>query len=192
MPWMMRPCQWDHVTEQRMGRRFAGVLAGCLLVLPLTASLRAEPAADRVDVFKAGEGGYEQYRIPGLVVTPKGSLLAYCEARAKPLSDWGRIDLLYRRSTDGGRTWDAPRPLAKPPADAKKNPVAIERKVGNPDGITMNNPVAISDAAAGVVHVLYCVEYARCFYMRSTDDGVTFSEPVEITATFEKFRDRHP
>jgi sialidase-1 len=171
-----------------MGRQVAGVLA-CML---LAASLRAAPAVDHVDVFKAGEGGYEQYRIPGLIVTPKGALLAYCEARAKPLSDWGRIDLLARRSTDGGQTWDPPRPLAKPPADAKKNAVAIERTVGNPDGITMNNPVAISDAAAGIVHVLYCVEYARCFYMRSTDDGVSFSEPVEITPTLEKFRDRQP
>jgi sialidase-1 len=171
-----------------MGRQLACVLTACLL---LAASPHAE-AVTRVDVFKAGEGGYEQYRIPGLIVTPKGALLAYCEARAKPLSDWGRIDLLYRRSTDLGRTWDAPRPLARPPGDAKKNAVAIERKVGNPDGITMNNPVAISDGKANLVHVLYCVEYARCFYTRSTDDGVTFSQPVEITPTFEKFRDRHP
>jgi sialidase-1 len=40
----------------------------------------------------------------------------------------------------------------------------------------------------GAVHLLYCVEYARCFDQRSDDDGQTFSEPVEITSTFEWFR----
>jgi sialidase-1 len=169
-----------------LARTIASVLFACLTL----GAAAKEPALEMLDVFNAGEGGYEQYRIPGLIVTPKGSLLAYCEARAKPLSDWGGIDLTIRRSTDGGRTWDAPRLLAKPPADARKNAVAVERNIGNADGITMNNPVAISDTKAGVVHLLYCVEYARCFYMRSTDDGVTFSEPVEITPAFEKFRDR--
>jgi sialidase-1 len=170
-----------------LGRTIVAVLLLCANVN----AAAPERAVETSDLFKAGEGGYEQYRIPGVVVTPKGWLLAYCEARAKPLGDWGKIDLMLRRSTDGGRTWDAPRLLARPPADAKKNPVAVERKVGNPDGITMNNPVAICDSKAGVVHVLYCVEYARCFYVRSTDDGVTFSEPVEITSTFDAFRDRH-
>ena len=53
--------------------------------------------------------------------------------------------------------------------------------------ITFNNPVAIVDRA-GPVHFLYCVDYGRCFYLRSDDDGVTFSKPVEITRTFEQFR----
>jgi sialidase-1 len=41
------------------------------------------------------------------------------------------------------------------------------------------------------VHFLYCVEYARCFYMRSDDDGQTFSPPREITATFENYRPQY-
>ena len=41
---------------------------------------------------------------------------------------------------------------------------------------------------AGVVHLLTCVEYCRCFYQRSDDDGATFSKPVEITKAFEGFR----
>ena len=38
---------------------------------------------------------------------------------------------------------------------------------------------------------LYCINYARCFSMRSTDDGVTWSAPVEITAAFEPFRAKY-
>jgi sialidase-1 len=44
--------------------------------------------------------------------------------------------------------------------------------------------VAIADRD-GTVHFLYCVNYKRCFYLRSTDDGKTFSAPVEISAAFD-------
>jgi hypothetical protein len=43
----------------------------------------------------------------------------------------------------------------------------------------LNNPVAIADHQTGAVHFLYCVEYARCFYQRSDDDGETFTEPSD-------------
>src|SRR5262249_17553711 len=128
------------------------------------------------------------YRIPGLVVTAKGTLLAYCEARKTGKSDWDAIDLLLRRSTDGGKTWSAPQKLAQVDGPHRKNPVAVERKLGNPEDVTYNNPVAIVDRKTGAVHFLFCVEYMRCFYVRSDDDGQTFSKPVEVTDAFEKFR----
>jgi len=53
--------------------------------------------------------------------------------------------------------------------------------------VTYNNPVLIADRD-GTVHMLFCIEYMRCFYQRSRDDGLTWSQPVEITSTFEKFR----
>src|SRR5262249_28678771 len=40
-----------------------------------------DPVLEKRDLFEAGQGGYTMYRIPGLVVTSKGTLLAYCEAR---------------------------------------------------------------------------------------------------------------
>jgi sialidase-1 len=52
--------------------------------------------------------------------------------------------------------------------------------------------VAIVDRQTGTVHFLYCIEYERCFSMRSDDDGRTFSAPVEMTATFEEFRRGYP
>ena len=50
----------------------------------------------------------------------------------------------------------------------------------------------ISDEKAGAVHALFCHNYARVFYMRSEDDGSTWSEPSEITDTFIPFREAYP
>jgi sialidase-1 len=74
-----------------------------------------------------------------------------------------------------------------------KNPAAVAKKLGlgAGAGVTYNNPVAIADRN-GTVHFLFCVEYMRAFYMRSEDDGKTFSKPVEITAAFAGFRRSWP
>jgi Neuraminidase (sialidase) len=148
----------------------------------------AEPRLDKTDLFEAGKGGYALYRIPGIVVTAKGTVLAYCEARKGDSGDWGAIDVFMRRSTDGGKTWSPPRKLVEPGDKVPKNPAALRQKLGKPGEVTVNNPVAIADPKTGAVHFLYCVEYARCYYLRSDDDGQTFTAPVDITAAFEKFR----
>ena len=54
----------------------------------------------------SGEGGYPCYRIPALVVTPSGTLLAAYDSRPSPDDLPGPIDLLLRRSHDNGDTWE--------------------------------------------------------------------------------------
>ena len=171
-------------------RRFAQLLLSLSLLLaiaPAVALRAAAPFLDKVDLFTAGQEGYKLYRIPGLVVTKRGTVLAYCEARKSDRGDWGQIDILLRRSTDGGKTWGPRAKLADVPGPKSKNPVALAQKLATPGEITYNNPLAIADAN-GSVHFLFCLEYARCFYLRSNDDGATFTPPVEITAAFDKFR----
>ena len=68
----------------------------------------AEPFLEKVDLFESETDGYKLYHIPGIVVTAKGTVLAWCEARKKG-SDWDAIDVLLRRSSDEGKTWSAPR-----------------------------------------------------------------------------------
>jgi len=161
------------------------------LLLFLAASsvvvLRAAPAPEFFDVFPANSNGVTRHRIPGVIVTTKGTVLAYCEARINNSSDWGEIEVHLRRSTDSGRTWDAPRRIAHRGTRLEGNP---RKKQGGEREQTVNNPVAIVDRVTGAIEFVYCVNYARAFAMRSTDDGVTWSEPVEITASFEPFR-RH-
>src|SRR5262249_50094408 len=56
-------------------------------------------------VFVSGQAGYHPYRIPSLLISAKGTLLAFCEGRKTSRSDTGDIDLVLRRSFDGGKTW---------------------------------------------------------------------------------------
>jgi Neuraminidase (sialidase) len=55
--------------------------------------------------FHAGREGYASFRIPAVVVTRTPTLLAFCEGRVDSAADHGHIDIVLRRSTDGGRTW---------------------------------------------------------------------------------------
>jgi len=158
----------------------------CVLAGIIDASAAA-PFIEKVDLFEAQKDGYALYRIPGIVTTKRGTVLAYCEARKSDRGDWGTIDLLLRRSTDGGKTWGARTNFVAVSGPKEKNPVALAQKLATPGEVTYNNPVAIPDAN-GAVHFLFCLEYARCFYLRTDDDGLTFSKPVEITAAFDKFR----
>jgi sialidase-1 len=160
-----------------------------VLIFPLLSQvLCAAPELAKTDVFPPGLNGVARYRIPGIVVTPKGTVLAYAEARRNGSSDWGEIEVHLRRSTDGGRTWQASQHIAHRVARIEGNP---RKRTGGEHEQTVNNPVAIVDHQTGAIEFLYCVNYARCFSMRSTDDGLTWSKPVEITATFEPFRTRY-
>ncbi len=145
----------------------------------------------QTDLFVAGQGGYKLYRIPGIVVTRRGTVLAYCEARHSDSGDWGPIDVLMRRSTDGGRTWMPPQQLVHLEGNLPINPVAAAQNLDKPGDNTVNNPVAIVDHDTGAVHLLYCLEYMRCFYIRSDDDGLSWTQPVEITETFQRFRPQY-
>ena len=80
-----------------------------------------------IDLFRSGTGGYALYRIPGLIVTSKGTLIAYSEARKSERGDWGPIDIMLRRSTDDGSTWSEPKSIARVAGEHRKNPVALRR-----------------------------------------------------------------
>jgi sialidase-1 len=128
-------------------------------------------------LFEARTGGYHTCRIPGLCVTPGGAVLVTTEARRGHGGDWDDNDLLLRRSTDGGQTWEPARVLA---ASRTYGPGPV------------SNCVLIADPGAGCTHGLFCHHYARVFYVRSDDGGATFSAPREITAAAEGFRAAYP
>ena len=168
-------------------KSFLPIIALSLTLLPLTVSqaTAAEPFMEKIDLFTVGETGYKIYHIPGIVVTAKGSILTWCEARKKG-GDWDDINILMRRSTDDGKTFSEAKSIVDVPGPKEKNPFSLRMKNVDPKDVTYNNPVMIADKD-GTVHMLFCLEYMRCFYQKSTDDGLTWSTPVEITQTFEAF-----
>lgn len=162
--------------------KLARVLSAALLIAALAGAIaRAdEKPLDRVDVFASGEDGYHTYRIPALVVSPAGTLLLFCEGRKSGRSDDGDIDMLLRRSTDGGRTW---------------LPTQIVREEGGDARIKFGNPCALVDRETGTLWLSMNRDYltekgARAggtiLLVHSDDDGLTWSEPVDITAAVKK------
>ena len=128
---------------------------------------------EQQDLFERNTGGYTMYRIPGICVTPGGTVLAHGEARFGRGGDWDAIDIVIRRSRDGGASWEAPQTLLD------------HREFG---AGPLHNFNTIVDHDNQTIHALFCFNYARAYYMRSHDDGETFSAPIEITETFEAFR----
>ena len=138
--------------------------------VPARGQSAGAPAFWGQDLFIGGRGAYHTYRIPAMVVTTKGTILAFCEGRRSSSHDWGAIDTLLRRSTDGGRTWGP-----------------ILRVHGIDEGrVTIGNPVPIVDRQTGDVHLLLCEDGKKLFYMKSSDDGLSFTPPREITGVVEE------
>ena len=117
-------------------------------------------------VYQSGSDGYHTYRIPGLVLTEEGTLLAFIEGRKTSRSDHGDIDLLLKRSSDGGKTWSAQQ---------------IVHEEGGQQKITIGNPCPVVDRETGTIWLPFTRDNDDVFMMHSTDDGRTWSKPVDIT-----------
>ncbi|HVV02404.1 MAG TPA: sialidase family protein [Verrucomicrobiae bacterium] len=136
------------------------------------------------NVFVSGEGGYHTYRIPALAVTRKGTVLAFCEGRKYSAADSGKIDLLLKRSSDGGHSWSACQIVA---SDAQN---------------VCGNPSPVVDQDTGTVWLLWTwnsghdtereieggtsKDTRRVFVTSSADDGVTWTKPLEITGSVKR------
>ncbi|MFF1692500.1 exo-alpha-sialidase [Streptomyces sp. NPDC058257] len=83
-------------------------------------------------LFKASQDpGYACYRIPAVVKTVKGTLLAFAEGRTNDCSDAGDIDIVVKRSQDGGRTWSPLQVVNEGAGDTHGNPAPIvDRRTG--------------------------------------------------------------
>ncbi len=138
------------------------------------------PEPVRVDLFAEGDNGFHSYRIPSLLVTPGGAILAFAEARKNDKSDFGHIETVLRRSLDGGRTWGPIQVVAKDGENAIQNPTAVvERATGTVWLVLIRTPGTgyrnAEDLAGGPSRL------RRVWVTRSLDDGATWSMPRDIT-----------
>lgn len=115
--------------------------------------------------------GYIHYNIPGVVVSEKGNIFVYYEARQG--GDWSVIDIKMKKSSDCGHTWSESRVL-----------------YGGKGKNTVNNPVMVADGDR--LHFICMENYHRAFCMHSFDEGETWTEPAEITCAFDEAFERCP
>lgn len=145
-------------------------------------SIAAAPSP-MVEVFVGGTDGYPAYRIPSLIFAPKGTLLAFCEARAG--DDESPTDLVLRRSIDGGKTWLPMQVVVKAVPEAAMDPTpVVDRQTGEvllvydlwpemPKGKTLGTIQRKSGLGRGSI---------TTWITTSSDDGATWSTPRDITA----------
>lgn len=144
-----------------------------LALAVLIGPLETARADERVvtELFTGKTGGYHTYRIPSLLVTPKGTLLAFCEGRKTGRADHGDIDLLLRKSTDGGRSW---------------GPVRLVHEVGGSEPVTIGNPCPVVDRNTGAILLTFCRNNREVLVTSSVDDGQTWSAPRSVTSSVKK------
>ncbi|WP_121808917.1 sialidase family protein [Mucilaginibacter kameinonensis] len=138
-----------------------------------------------VTVFKSGADGYKSFRIPAIVKAPNGELLAFAEGRVNGGGDFGNIQIVLKRSTDGGKTWGALQVVASNDTLQTGNaaPVVDYTDPAYPKGRlflfynTGNAPENMVRKGKGLREV---------WYKTSTDNGLSWSAPVNITLQVHK------
>ncbi|REK85306.1 laminin G [Streptomyces inhibens] len=132
---------------------------------------------DQQILFKASqEQGYFCFRIPAIVKSARGTLLAIAEGRRHDCGDAGDIDLVLKRSTDGGRTWGPLQVINRGNGDTHGNPAPIvDRRTGRIVLAETYN----KGRTDGLSCAVPCDRTPHLQY--SDDDGATWSPPRDLT-----------
>ena len=140
------------------------------------------PGFEQTTVFQSGQGGYLFYRIPSAVVTTKGMLLVFAEGRRTPWgqhADSGEINLVMRRSTDNGKTFEPPRVVWADGKNTCGNPCAVvDERTG---AIVLLSTHNLGEDAEGQINRGTSKGTRTVWVTTSDDDGITWSPPREIT-----------
>ncbi|MFH9659778.1 exo-alpha-sialidase [Streptomyces sp. NPDC017248] len=135
--------------------------------------------------FRAGHEGYASFRIPALVATASGTLLAFCEGRADSAADHGRIAVVLKRSTDGGRTWGPLQVAADHGPDLAGNPAPVVLDTGRVLLVHIRAAAWATEAAI-LRGQVPDADGRRVWVQHSDDEGATWSEPREITGQVKR------
>ncbi|WP_226967289.1 sialidase family protein [Streptomyces phaeolivaceus] len=132
--------------------------------------------------YVSGQGGYDTYRIPAAVTTRSGTVLAFAEGRRNGAGDTGNIDVVLRRSGDGGCTWGPLRVVAAGQGDTRGNPApVVDPRTGRVVLVTSYNGGTVTEGQIMRGEVT-AEQSRRVFVQTSRDDGRRFTAPRDITA----------
>ncbi|MCA9299911.1 MAG: exo-alpha-sialidase, partial [Phycisphaerales bacterium] len=139
-----------------------------------------------VDVFAGGDGLYDTYRIPSILTTEAGTILAFAEGRANA-SDHARNDIVMRRSTDGGDTWSPVTVLHDAGGDSLNDPLVLQVRDGVHAGRVYLCYMSFPEGChTNCVPLGYGAGTSRNWLMWSDDDGVTWTAPFDVTESFRR------
>ncbi len=160
-------------------RGTTAIVAALVAFMPFTTAGVAAadgpaPSFSEQVLFAQHTDGYFCFRIPAIVKALDGTLLAFAEGRVASCGDSGDIDLVLRRSTDGGRTWGPLRVVLPGNGDTRGNPApVVDRRTGRIVLMTTYNP-GDDDTIR------------RPFVQYSDDDGTTWSAARDLTAQIDR------
>ena len=174
--------------------RLSQFLGGFLSVaLTMTTVTGSEQGLDYVDVYTAGMNGYHCYCIPTIEVTPNGTLLAFSEGRLQDDEDPGMlatqdVDLILKRSTDGGRTWSEMEIFANPGKfwSAANASTVVDRDTGKVWVIYLRGKPGRNTLTSrpGTYDTMTIARW-------SDDNGMTWSDPIDLTAIARNMQDEN-
>jgi BNR repeat-like domain len=139
---------------------------------------------DSQTLFVSGTENTHTFRIPAIITAKNGDLIAACDARRKSSADLKpqrTIDIVFRRSTDNGKTW---------------TPMELLERI---DDGGCSDPSLLLDSITGHLFCFYNYMVRetsnhefRFFVQRSTDHGKTWGEPRDMTLQVAgpEFKDR--
>ena len=134
------------------------------------------------DVFVGGAGGHAVYRIPSIIRTTSGRLLAFAEARGSQ-SDNGSNDVVVRSSDDAGTSWGAMRTVCDEPGRSLNNPCAVNLTSGPHAGrvLLMFQSYPTGKGEGSVATGFDGPDTCRTLVMHSDDRGETWSTPRDVS-----------
>ncbi len=152
-----------------------------LLLVVLWTNMSTTNAQDSaIAVFESGKDGYKSFRIPAMITTGNGTILAFCEGRANGSDDFGNINIVMKSSNDKGKTWNTLKTIVD----------YGHLQAGNPAPVVDYKDPNFAD---GRIFLFYNTgnnhEYEvrkgkglrEVWYKTSTDNGATWSEGTNIT-----------
>ncbi|MGW2103910.1 exo-alpha-sialidase [Streptomyces olivaceoviridis] len=169
----------------RLGSALAiAALAAAGTVLPFlpahpahAQSAGGSPAFEQQVLFKAAQDpGYACFRIPAVVRTADGALLAFAEGRVLNCGDAADIDIVLKRSTDGGRTWGPLQVVNEGAGDTHGNPAPVVDRVTGRVWLAQTYNTGRTDSAGCSVP---CDRTPHLQY--SDDGGRTWSPPRDLS-----------
>lgn len=155
-----------------------------LTIAAFAQSSRKEP--EFITVFDAAKDGYPSIRIPAVVVAKNGEVLAFGEGRSANTDQAGN-DIILKRSTDGGLTWQSLQVLSDDGADSLNNPTAVvEQNSGRVFLMYQRIPSHLKEHDSSIQMGYDGTNVYRNLLIWSDDNGATWTKPLDVTRTTKR------